>query len=165
MALSTPAKFDHLWPEILCTAAGIAMGIWGNTVTEPMLKPFLNNEPGAVYSAIAGVQGSLLGFVLAALTIVLGYSQTPSLSLLRRSGQLPNLFRIYMAGIRAHALSTVTALGSLIANYQGELATVMAWVVATTCTLAFARLVRTLWATRAIVSQIAESGERKPGQA
>jgi hypothetical protein len=165
MALNNPAKFDLLWPEFLCAAAGIAMAVWGNGITEPLLLPLVTDKPDAVYSAIAGVQGSLLGFVLAALTIVLGYSQTPSLSLLRKSGQLPNLFRIYLAGIRAHALSTVTALVSLIANYQGELSTVGAWVVTTTCTLAFVRLARTLWATRAIVGHIAASGERKPGQA
>lgn len=144
--------------------AGIYLGIWGQIVLEPMISPILSDDSTSVFGAIAGVQGSLLGFVLAALTIVLGFSQSPQFKLLKDSGHLPTLFNVYMAGIRAHTLSTIVALVALLVNSANALAPVLAWLVTTTCVLAFVRLARTLWATKNVVWILASTFERKPGQ-
>lgn len=163
MAPSKASLFDQSRLDVLAVIGGIAVGIWGSPHILPIIGPLVTGEAADVYGAVAGLQGSLLGFVLAALTIVLGYSQSPQLALLRRSNQLANLFTVYMAGIRAHALATLAAVLALIVNPANDTAPGLAWVVFFTSILAFLRLFRTLWATRAVVHQVSTTQDRSPG--
>lgn len=149
--------------------AAVVLGIIGSCLIYRYIGEYvdalLSSDEAAVYGAITGLQGAFLGFVLAALTIVLGYSHSPELKLLKDSKQLRTLLFVYVAGIRSHAVSTVVALVALLMNPGTFLGPVMAWIVGTTCLLAFLRLFRTLWATRAVVMHIASAGPRKAGQA
>lgn len=123
----------------------------------------LSSDSSAVYGALVGLQGSLLGFVLAALTIVLGYSQAPSMAILRDSGQLPNLFRVYLAGIRSHALATAIAIGALVISSGYASSTLFAWLVALSSMVTAVRLGRSLWATRQVVVVVSGDRARGPG--
>lgn len=123
----------------------------------------LSTDSSSVYGALVGLQGSLLGFVLAALTIVLGYSQSPSMEILRKSGQLPNLFRVYLAGIRSHAFATVTAIVALVVNSGYVTASLLAWLVASSSVVTAIRLGRSLWATRSVVVVVSKDRSRGPG--
>jgi hypothetical protein len=158
------AGFDGVWPELIAVAGGFLLGCWANPHIEPLLAPLLTDQKAEVFGAILGVQGALLGFVLAALSIILGFSQAPQLKPIRDSGHLPTLFEVYMAGIRAHALSTIVALLALLLSTQNPLTPLLAWLVTTTCILAFVRLFRTLWATKNVVQGLSKPAERKPGQ-
>ncbi|ALE91161.1 hypothetical protein AOC05_00275 [Arthrobacter alpinus] len=158
------ARFDRFWPEIVALFAGTILGVWADRLIEPILAPFLADDPAIVYGAVVTLQGTLLGFVLAALTIVLGFSQSPQFKILKISGQLPTLYNVYIAGIRAHAVSTGTALIALLVTVGSSIAPTLAWLVATTCTLALVRLGRTLWATKKVVNALGSDLSREPGE-
>lgn len=161
---SSRARFDKTWPEFVALVVGVGIGAYGNRFLEPLVATSLTKDTASIYGAVLALQGSLLGFVLAALTIVLGFSQSPQFKLLNDAGQLPTLFNVYSAGIRAHALSTGTALVALLLNSSSGLAPVFAWIVTTTCLLALVRLGRTLWATNNIVQALASDLRRQPGE-
>src|SRR5262245_58895757 len=78
------------------------------------LVKFLNGRRDGLYSTLAGLEGTILGFVLAALTIVLGYSQSPRFEIIRQSKHWGSIFGIYLSGIRWTALATVFAVAGLL---------------------------------------------------
>lgn len=158
-----PAKVDAWYVEMLAILIGLAGAFFGRDTFTAQLGKLLTTEQSAVYGAITGLQGAFLGFVLAALTIVLGYSRSPELQFLRDSQQLGTLMHVYLAGIRAHALSTITALVALLMHPAAELGPYAAWVVGCTSLLAFLRLFRTLWATKAVVLHVASASAREAG--
>lgn len=159
-----PAKVDTYYVELLAILLAVAGAFFGGASLAAQLGELLTTEQAAVYGAITGLQGAFLGFVLAALTIVLGYSRSPELQFLRDSRQLVTLLQVYLAGIRAHALATVTALLALLMHPGAVLGPYAAWIVGSTTLLAFIRLFRTLWATKAVVLHVASASPRKAGE-
>ena len=88
------AWIDSPWPEWLVVAASI-VGWYLLAGVSAMALPFLSADIGGVYGALVALHGALLGFVLAALTIIMGYAGSPQLRLIRDAGQLSNLFGIF----------------------------------------------------------------------
>lgn len=156
------ARSDTIILEIISIVLGILIGGFLNKFLYPILEKILISDPQPLYAAIVSLQGALLGFVLAALAIILGYSNAPQLRILREAGQLPNLFRVYIAGIQSHATVTIIALIALMIKPSSSLSSILAWTVTLTFTLASYRLCRTLWATRQVVKNVSTSISRKP---
>lgn len=130
----------------------------------PEFLSLLSTDAGVIFGALLGLHGSLLGFVLAALTIIMGYSSSPQLRVLRDAGQLPNLFLVYLAGVRASAVAAVFSLLAMLAAGGTPIAEGLAWAVALTTALSLGRLARTLWITKNVVSKVGETLNRPAGQ-
>lgn len=158
-----PARVDS-WPlDVLPLLLALAGAFALPAGVQKQIGDTLSPDSSAVYGALVGLQGSLLGFVLAALTIVLGYSQAPSMAILRDSGQLLNLFRVYLAGIRSHALATAIAIVALVISSGYATSTFLAWLVALSSIITAFRLGRSLWATREVVVVVSGDRARGPG--
>src|SRR6185436_2455744 len=65
------------------------------------VEEILRGNRGAVYGAFASILGSLLGFVIAAVAIVLGYADSDRLTILRESRNWTTLWTVFMAGMRS----------------------------------------------------------------
>ncbi|MDF2506233.1 MAG: hypothetical protein K0Q52_92 [Microbacterium sp.] len=150
------SRIDGVWPDWASVAAALAAWFSLNAASPAFLQ-FLTTDVGGLFGALVGLHGALLGFVLAALTIIMGYANSPQLRLLREAGQLPNLFRVYLAGIRSSALAMIVALGALIVRGGTPVADVLAWIVFFTTAVSLARLMRTLWVTRNVVARVGDS--------
>lgn len=143
------------WFDVLAVMVGLLAGSFVDPLVHHVLSAILVSHPSGTYGVLVTLQGALLGFVLAALAIVVGYSNNDSFQIVRDAGQLPNLFRVYTSGVRSHAVATVVALLALLLDKPAALAGIFAWTVGTTTTLALIRVFRTLWATKNIVSNVA----------
>lgn len=116
-----------------------------------------------LYGALAGVHAGLLGFVLAALAIVLGYAQLERFEAVRVGGHFPTLFDIYLAGVRTHTLALIACLVALFADRDDKPRELVTALVLALTALAIARLLRVIWVTRLVVGVVVKPTERAPG--
>src|SRR2546429_7634824 len=63
-----------------------------------------------LYGTLGAIFGSLLGFVIATLTILLGFSESPRLKVLRSSPHYPVLWRTLLSATKWLAFATLAAV-------------------------------------------------------
>jgi hypothetical protein len=119
--------------------------------TEKWIDAFVDGRRGDLYAALLGLHATLLGFILAALAIVLGYVNNPNFALVRRSGKLPALFTIFLASTRTEAIATAAALCALLGDRDKHAHTLLPAILAAITLVALLRLARTLWVMRLVV--------------
>ncbi|MFF0378957.1 hypothetical protein [Actinoplanes missouriensis] len=130
---------------------------------DAFIEEVLNDNRGDLYPAIVGLEGTILGFVLAALTIVLGYSQAPRFEILRKSRHWQSIFRTYIRSVKWTGLALVAAILGLVFDRNNAPNPVISIVVASTGAGATFWLWRVLFVTEGVVKVVANSKERPPG--
>lgn len=102
----------ELMAAIALTAIVVAIieRVIGRQAMEEMLK----SDRQALYTTTAQVSASLVGFILAAVTVVLGFSQLPRLRILRQSEQYSRIFDVFFGAIKWLAVTTVWAFVALV---------------------------------------------------
>lgn len=155
-----PWRLDGPLPDLVAvTAGGLASLRWEST-----LESLVSGRRDALYGTFAGVHGTLLGFVLAALTIVLGYTQLERFDPVRSAGHFPALFGIYLSGVRTGALGLVVSTVALLADRQVSPHAWMTAIVLSVSLLSALRLARVLWVTYRVVDVVSRPNVRQPGQ-
>jgi len=137
------------WLAILATCL---FALWtenygGWTTVEKTLA----GNRGAVYGAFASLFGSLLGFVIAAVAIVLGYAESDRLKIVRESGHYGTLWRVFTAGMHALGFATITALGALILDRDNSRCHPALYACVWGVSLATARVIRSLWVLEQVI--------------
>jgi hypothetical protein len=129
---------------------GFAVWYWLFGGTAPT-SALLTGNRAALYGTIASIFGSLLGFVITATSIVIGFSASDRLAIVRDSEQYPMLWKTFRATIRALALATIVALLCLLLDRDSApfpwLVVPLVFVVL----LSLLRLARTIWAFEHII--------------
>src|SRR6266571_4104016 len=80
------------------------------------LYSYLANQRGDLYTTLLAVEATLLGFVIAVLTIVLGYAQSPRFEIVRNSPHWHALFGSYTRAMRWSAYATLSFLIGLLVD-------------------------------------------------
>src|SRR6266699_830958 len=115
------------------------------------LEQTLAGNRNAVYGTLASIFGSLLGFVITAVSIVLGYSASDRLQIVRESKHYPILWKTFIAAIRCLGLATLVAMLGLPLDRD---ASGRRWIL-NLCVfaslLAIARLARCVWILENVV--------------
>lgn len=154
MSQLPPAKASA-WDSVFLdlAALGAAFVIWLLPVSGQLAgsSPLRGADADAIYAALVGLQGALLGFVLAALAIIAGYSQSDRMQILRDARQLPNLFGVYLAATRSYALSTFVSLLALLISATPGIFNLVAIIVGATVLTSALRLLRVLRVTRVVL--------------
>ena len=106
-----------------------------------------------IYGALASVCGSLLGFNLAATSIVLAtvYSNSPGLSIVRKSKQYRTIWKVFFATTKALATATVLALAGLVVDRTGALSIPLLWSTVFAFLLSCLRVFRAGWVLKNII--------------
>lgn len=108
------------------------------------------NRP-AVYGTLASIFGSLLGFVITATSIVLGFSTSDKLNIVRKSSQYPKLWKIFSSTIRNLAIATLfSVICLLIDKDKSPIAFIVPLLFMVTI-LSLVRIIRTIWALEQII--------------
>src|SRR6185437_3401842 len=82
---------------LLVSAVAVAVVVWSERLNgKPCLEEILDGNRAAIYSAAVSVFGALLGFVLTAVSIVLGFSSMRQFRVLRASPHYRTLYDIYL---------------------------------------------------------------------
>lgn len=147
-------RVDSWWGDIGVVLVAVPTSLWLDQYVRPIFHGRIASSSSDVYGALLGLHGTLLGFVLAALTIVLGYLNRPQFASLRAAKQGPNLARIYMASIRTHSIGVLLALLGVVYESGGRFQAFLTWGTLFVAVLASVRLMRVLWATSQIVKYV-----------
>jgi hypothetical protein len=108
-----------------------------------------------VYGALASIFGSLLGFVIAAVSIAVGFSGSERLDVVRKSKHYPELWNAFNHAIRSLGLATFVALMALILDRDSKPHCWMAYATAVTALLAALLLGRSVWVLEQLVLIVA----------
>lgn len=145
-----------LWCESIVVALAwglfVTWGVWCGG--HEQLLEFMAGRRGTIYGVLAGIFGSLLGFAIAAETIVLSLSGSDKLSVVRSSEHYPTLWRVFRWTIRTLALATVAALIALLLDRDKQPWMAWLYVCAFFTLLAIAHLARTIWVLEQVVDVV-----------
>lgn len=116
-----------------------------------VVSKFLSGNRPALYGTLASIFGSLLGFVITATSVVLGFSGSDSLAVVRESAQYPTLWKTFSATIRALAGATLVALACLLFDRDTAPAHYFVMLLVFATTLSVVRVARCIWALEKII--------------
>ena len=94
----------------------------------------------SLYGALAQIFASLLGFCIAAISIVLGYAHDDRLAFLRRSKHYRELWGAFMRAIRWLAVAALVNLVGLFVQTEETSILLLAWVAGMSSLYAIYRL-------------------------
>jgi hypothetical protein len=141
----------------LLTAAFFIWIHWGDGATA--VDGILATNRGAIYGALAAVFGSLLGFSITAVSVVMLISQDPRMTMVRESKHYKTMWDVFTKGIFALAAATATALLALVMDRDCPHSRFAMTLALGTSLLALARLFSCVWLLEQLVTIV--RGEEK----
>lgn len=127
---------------------------------EESLRLIVQGNRAQIYGTIGAIFGSLLGFVITALSVVLGFSSSERLKVLRSSRYYKQLWDVFTSAIRVLGLTTVVWLAALFFDRESHTRPLLLFVALSFTSLAILRLVRCVWVLERIVEVLTLKGEQ-----
>lgn len=128
-----------------------------------IVDTILHGNRSAVYGALATIFGSLLGFVITALSIIIGYSANEKLEFLRKSKHYPTLWKVLLSTIRALSIATVVMIIGLVIDRDSSPNNLILCFCVFTTLLSLFRLRRCIWVLENVIQIIIKDNtEQKP---
>jgi len=141
---------------LLATATEIALVIWGEKYGGRLvMSDVLQGNRSAVYGAFATIFGSLLGFVITAVSIVLGFSTSERLGIVRNSKHYPALWASFTHTIKVLGIATILSLVALICDRDSNPLIAATYIEAYAVVLSVLLLCRSIWALERVVEVVA----------
>jgi hypothetical protein len=117
----------------------------------PVMNAVLHGSRGAIYGTLASIFGSLLGFIITAVSIALAFSASDKLTVLRGSKYYPQLWGVFLSATRCLATVTVAAMVALIGDRDMAPIRWLTYTVLVLTVLSVARVARCIWVLENIV--------------
>jgi hypothetical protein len=148
----------------LAAVATVGFSIWlqyygGAGFVDATLK----GNRSCVYSALVSVFGSLLGFAITAVSIMIGFAGLDRLAVIRESKQYPALWKVFAAAIKALGMATVAALFGLIVDHDAAPVRTVLYFCILTATLAVLRVYRCIWALDKVICLVIAPSKARSG--
>jgi hypothetical protein len=121
---------------------------------EAALSCFLNGNRPSIYGTAASIFGSLLGFAITATSIVLGFSTSDRLKVIRDSKQYSTLWKVFNSTIRALGIATIASFLALIFDRDQSPMPIFLYAVFFGATFSFFRLLRAIWVLENVIELI-----------
>lgn len=100
---------------VVAVLVGVASVMWGYFFGgNHLICEVLGEGRGDIYGALASIFGSLFGFAITAASIVLGFSGSERLAVLRESPYYDDLWDTFLSTIKWLGLATAVALVALV---------------------------------------------------
>jgi hypothetical protein len=122
----------------------------GLTATSALLK----DNRAVLFGTTASILGSLLGFVITATSIVLGFSTSDRLAVVRESAEYPMLWKTFSATIWALAFGTIAALTCLLFDRESAPVPWLTVLLVFAVLLSLLRIGRTIWVLEHIIALV-----------
>ena len=159
----------HFLTVDLGAAAGATLALRLAASHAPAIRWFWSamSSPSSssLYGTLAGVTGTLLGFVITGLSVILALGQQPQFQILRESGQIRTVWRIYMETIAWLAGATVWSLtGMLLLEGGGASGQTASLVETALIAITGMRLYRCVWVLKEMLEIVllSVSGHPEP---
>lgn len=124
---------------------------WGGHAT---FRDLLQDRRATVYGTFAAIAGSLLGFVLATVSIVLGMVETRRMKRVRESATYPTLWRVFTSSIKWLGFTTCALLVGLIFDRDGAPVPALLYLAAFSVILSLLRLWSCIWVLEQIIKTV-----------
>lgn len=150
MTIWTKYKRHFLEAEFLISV-GVALivifyirSIWSNDDTISWIQA----NKKEIYPLIASISGTLLGFVITGVSIIIAFAESERLRLLKESNQYKTIYDIYFSTIRYLAITTLTPIiGMIVSNSEIYILYFLIWSII----ISSLRIWRCIWVLENIV--------------
>jgi len=115
------------------------------------VNTILDGNRAPVYGAMASIFGSLLGFVITATSVVLGFSVSERLNVLRESTQYPKLWKTFSSTIWILGITTLVSLLCLLIDKDKAPVQFFIPIIFAFTIFSIFRISRTIWALEHII--------------
>lgn len=109
------------------------------------LSALLENNRKEIYGTLATIFGSLLGFVITTVSIIVNYTNNERLMVVARTKHYADLWNTYISGIKGLAFATITSLAGLIFDRNAHPFWVIFYLNLTLTVFIVFRLGRSIW--------------------
>jgi hypothetical protein len=135
----------------------VAFGVWvlrfgGATIVYPVLT----GAEASIYGTLATIFGSLLGFVITSVSIIVSLGDSSRLAVIRESRSNQQLWKIFTSATKWLGVATGISLTGLILNRDGPPEFIILVLCLWSSLLAVLRLVRCIWALENVVKIVAK---------
>jgi len=145
---------DFIVKEFI-TGFGISLGfiIWSVYINkEVVVNNILIGNRVTLYGTMAALFGSLLGFSITAVSIVLGFAASEKLEIVRKSKHYMDLWQVFKSAIKALAFATIFALLGLIFDKDINPVNFILYINLFTAILSVFRVARCIWVLENIIA-------------
>ena len=118
---------------------------------KPVLAALLEQNRGPIYGTLASILGALLGFVITAVSIVLGYATSDRLAVVAQSRHYSTLWATFASAIRWLGFATATALIGLALDRDGTPRPFISYIMFFAFLIASLRIGRCAWILEHVV--------------
>lgn len=141
-----------LFELFLAGALFIAFVGWSELINNrQMLGSITVDSREALYGTFASLFGSLLGFSITAVSIVLGYATNDKLAIVRQSKRYNDLWNVFKSAIRVLAFATVVALLGLVFDKDIQPSYFFLYLNIFSAILSSFRIARCVWVLENII--------------
>jgi multisubunit Na+/H+ antiporter MnhF subunit len=156
---------NFLAAELVAAAVGaLVFGLWVWSLGgDSTVNDVLRGNRADLYGVLASIFGALLGFVITTLSIVLGFSTSDRLVIVRDSKHYATLWKVFTASIRALGLATAVAVASLVIDRENHPVSFALVICAFTTLLATARIARSVWILERVVGLVTAPSKARLG--
>lgn len=144
---------DALLTVAIVAAAIVACHLSGK---DDDLLGLLKDNRAATYSSIASIAGSLLGFVITAVSIIAAFGGLPKFEILHRSPQYDAIFRVFFDSIYWLAATTVLSLVGLVVDSDKSPWLPLTIAAAFVFSITGARVWRCIWILQSLARILAK---------
>jgi len=116
-----------------------------------MMNSINFDKRSAFYGTTASIFGSLLGFVITAISIITALGDSPKLAILKQSEHYPTLWKIFMSSARHLGLATLIMLVALIADQNPSSPAWLLTAVFYSIVISTIRIARCVWALENVI--------------
>jgi hypothetical protein len=142
----------EFWISIL-VASGLFVW-WEYGDATKVLTDIVKGNRSTIYGTMASLSGSLLGFVIATQSIVLGFSGSERLKILRNSKYYEQLWKVFTSSIRVLGSTTLLWLVALFFDRETSSRPLLLICCLAVTFLALLRLARCVWVLERIVEAL-----------
>lgn len=126
-----------------------------SVLTSETIQNWISLNKKDIYPLIATIAGTLLGFIITGVSIILAFSESEKLRLLKKSKQYTTIYEIYFSTIKFLALSTAIPIFGIIVN--DKWADYVLYILIWSIIISSLRIWRCVWALENIIKLIHKS--------
>jgi len=155
-------RSQFLWAELgLAVLLTAAFATWVEYYGGLQIaSKVLSGQRGSLYGTLASILGSLLGFVITTVSIVITFTGHDRLEVVRTSRHYPTLWKVFMSGIRALGFATLVTLIALLFDRDSSPRRELVYGVLFLTVLSALRLARCVWALENVIRLVTAGNKR-----
>lgn len=104
-------EVEFLISGVICLLSILLMNyVWSSQA----INKWIFSNKDEIYPLVATIAGTLLGFVITGVSILIAFSESERLKLLKQASQFKTIFTIYFSTMKFLAMTTIVAVSGIV---------------------------------------------------